>query len=562
MELKDLMEETKMTTLYDQKPWLALYEPNIAAVIEPEYDNALDMFRASVRRCPTAPIIRYFDATLTFSELDDLSDALAVGLSQDGLAKGDRLALVLQNIPAFIIATVAAWKLGSIVVPINPMYRQRELNEVLKDSGARAVICLDSAVDLVRTSSEATGVQHVITTSALEFQTRNDPRIFPSAQRPAVVGAVDLMELIAKHRGSRPAGVHLEPTDLALLPYTSGTTGPPKGSMNTHANVVFTAQIYRDWVGLKQGGAMFAVAPLFHITGLIGHIAAPILAAAPAILTCRFEPGVSAEAIAEHQGTTTIGAMTVFIAFTNNSAVTAAHLSSFRSVFSGGAPIPKSALEAFRAKFGHYIHNGYGLTETNSPAIVVPLSREAPVDKDSGAVAIGVPVSNTTAWVVDDSDTPVPVGEIGEIVLSGPQVAQGYWNNPQETQKAMPGGRFHTGDVGFMDQQGWFYIVDRKKDQINASGFKVWPREVEDVLYEHPAVLEAAVVGVLDDYRGETVKAFVSFKEGASATTDELIAFCKENLAAYKVPRIVEVRQELPKTVTGKILRRQLRKEL
>jgi long-chain acyl-CoA synthetase len=154
------------------------------------------------------------------------------------------------------------------------------------------------------------------------------------------------------------------------------------------------------------------------------------------------------------------------------------------------------------------------------------------------------------------------VGEIGEIVLSGPQVAQGYWNNPQETQKAMPGGRFHTGDVGFMDQQGWFYIVDRKKDQINASGFKVWPREVEDVLYEHPAVLEAAVVGVLDDYRGETVKAFVSFKEGASATTDELIAFCKENLAAYKVPRIVEVRQELPKTVTGKILRRQLRKEL
>jgi long-chain acyl-CoA synthetase len=555
------MEATTMTTQYDERPWLSLYDPNIAAVVEREYDNALDMFRASLHRSPTAPIIRYFDASLTLTELDELSDALAVALSDDGLSKGDRLALVLQNIPQFIVATVAAWKLGVIVVPINPMYRERELNEVLTDSGACAVICLESSVDLVRTASEGTAVRTVITTSPLEFQTRNDSRIFPSTERHPVGDAVDLMELIAKHRGSHPGHVHLEPEDLALLPYTSGTTGPPKGSMNSHANVVFTAQIYRDWVRLGEGGAMFAVAPLFHITGLIGHIAAPILAATPAILTCRFEPVVSAEAIAEHQATTTIGAMTVFIAFTNNSAVTAEHLSSFRSVYSGGAPIPKAALEAFRAKFGHYIHNGYGLTETNSPAIVVPFAREAPVDKESGAVAIGVPVSSTTAWVVDDSDALVPVGEIGEIVVSGPQVAQGYWRNPQETANAMPDGRFHTGDVGFMDKQGWFYIVDRKKDQINASGFKVWPREVEDVLYEHPAVREAAVVGVLDEYRGETVKAFVSFKEGASATTEELIAFCKEHLAAYKAPRIVEVMEGLPKTVTGKILRRQLRKD-
>jgi long-chain acyl-CoA synthetase len=546
---------------YDEKPWLSLYDPNTAAAVELEYENALDMFRASLHTAPSAPIIRYFDATVMLSELDELSDALAVALSEDGFGKGDRLALVMQNIPQFFVAMVAAWKLGVIVVPVNPMYRERELNDVLADSGACGVICLDSSVDVVRTASQGTAVRTVITTSPLEFQTRNDPRIFPSTERPPVGDAVDLMELIALHRGSHPGEVQLEPGDLALLPYTSGTTGPPKGSMNSHANVVFTAQIYRDWVGLSQGGAMFAVAPLFHITGLIGHIAAPILAAAPAILTCRFEPVVAAEAIAEHHATTTIGAMTVFIAFTNNPAVTAAHLSSFRSVYSGGAPIPKAALEAFRAKFGHYIHNGYGLTETNSPAIVVPFTREAPVDKDSGAVAIGVPVSNTTAWVVDDSDALLPVGEIGEIVLAGPQVAQGYWKNPQETEHAMPGGLFHTGDVGFMDEQGWFYIVDRKKDQINASGFKIWPREVEDVLYEHPAVREAAVVGVMDDYRGEMVKAFVSLKEGESTTPDELIAFCKNNLAAYKAPRIVEVLDELPKTVTGKILRRQLKKD-
>ena len=309
----------------------------------------------------------------------------------------------------------------------------------------------------------------------------------------------------------------------------------------------------------RPGGAMFAVAPLFHITGLIGHVAAPLLAGAPTILTCRFHPIVAAESISEHRATAIIGAITVFIAWTDSAAVSKESLSSLESVYSGGAPIPHAALEAFRAKFGHYIHNGYGLTETNSPAIVVPNSREAPVDPASGAVAVGVPVSNTYAEVVDENDKPVQVGEYGEIVVSGPQVALGYWNKPDETAHAMPDGRFHTGDIGFMDGDGWFYIVDRMKDQINASGFKVWPREVEDVLYEHPAVREAAVVGVMDPYRGETVKAFVSFKDGAEATTEDLVEFCKERLAAYKYPRIVEVMNDLPKTVSGKILRRELR---
>jgi long-chain acyl-CoA synthetase len=546
---------------YDEKPWLALYDADIPAVIEREYDNALDMFRASARRAPNAAIIRYFDATITLAQLDEQSDAFAVALSESGVAKGDRLALVLQNIPQFIIAVVAAWKLGAVIVPINPMYREREISTVLVDSGAIGVICLESLADLVIAATADTEVGTIITTSELQFQTRTDPRIFGSTERIRADGTVDMMELIEQYRGRRPADVRLQPDDLALLPYTSGTTGPPKGSMNTHANVVFTAQIYRDWVGLAEGGSMFAVAPLFHITGLIANIAAPLLAAAASILTCRFHPVVSAESIAEHQATATIGAITVFIAWTNNPDVTPEHLSSFLSIYSGGSPIPKAALEAFRSKFGHYIHNGYGLTETNSPAIVVPFSKEAPVDADSGAVSIGVPVSSTTAWVVDDDSAEVPVGQIGEIVVAGPQVARGYWNKPEETEHAMPGGRLHTGDVGFMDTEGWFYIVDRKKDQINASGFKVWPREVEDVLYEHPAIREAAVVGLIDAYRGETVKAFVSIKDGAEVTIEEIIAFCKERLAAYKCPRIVEVIDDLPKTVTGKILRRELRKE-
>lgn len=549
-----------MSGPYDEKPWLALYDADMPPVIEREYDSALEMFQASVRRAPNAAIIRYFDATMTLSQLDEHSDAFAVALSQCGVAKGDRLALVLQNIPQFIIATVAAWKLGAVVVPINPMYLEREMSTVLADSGAIGVICLESGAELVRAAMTDTEVRTIITTSELQFQTRMDPRIFSSTERIRVDGTVDMMELIEQYRGRRPADVRLKPEDLALLPYTSGTTGPPKGSMNTHANVVFTAQVYRDWVGLAEGGSMFAVAPLFHITGLIANIASPLLAAAATILTCRFHPVVSAESIAEHQATATIGAITVFIAWTNNPEVTPEHLSSLRSVYSGGAPIPKAALEAFRSKFGHYIHNGYGLTETNSPAIVVPFSKEAPVDAASGAVSIGVPVPSTTAWVVDEQDADLPIGQIGEIVVAGPQVAQGYWNKPEESEHAMPGGRLHTGDVGFMDPEGWFYIVDRKKDQINASGFKVWPREVEDVLYEHPAIREAAVVGAVDAYRGETVKAFVSVKDGSSVTIDEIIAFCKERLAAYKCPRIVELMDDLPKTVTGKILRRELRK--
>lgn len=216
-------------------------------------------------------------------------------------------------------------------------------------------------------------------------------------------------------------------------------------------------------------------------------------------------------------------------------------------------------IKTFREQFGHYIHSVYGLTETTSPSHLVPVGAEAPVDEASGALSVGVPVYGTTVRIVGEDGQDLPAGEAGEIVTTGPQVIAGYWNKPEETAHAIRDGRFHTGDVGYMDQRGWFYIVDRKKDQINAAGYKVWPREVEDVLYEHDAVLEAAVVGAPDPYRGETVKAFVSLRPGRSVTPDALILFCKQRLAAYKYPRIVEVLDELPKTVTGKILRRELR---
>ena len=233
--------------------------------------------------------------------------------------------------------------------------------------------------------------------------------------------------------------------------------------------------------------------------------------------------------------------------------------SSLRTIVSGGAPIAPATVEAFEERFGVYIHNIYGLTETTSPSHCVPIGTRAPVDPTSGALSVGVPVYGTVVRVVGEDGGDVAPGEIGELVTSGPQVVPGYWGRPEESERAIPGGALHTGDVGFMDADGWFYVVDRKKDQINAAGFKVWPREVEDVLYGHPAVREAAVVGVPDAYRGETVKAYVSLRPGEDVEADELIAFCREHMAAYKYPRQIEFVDELPRTASGKVLRRVLR---
>jgi long-chain acyl-CoA synthetase len=327
---------------------------------------------------------------------------------------------------------------------------------------------------------------------------------------------------------------------------------------------VFNAQSYRDWIGLSRDDVVLGVAPLFHITGLIGHVAVCLLVGAPLVLMYRLDPAVAIETVRDERATFTVGSITVFIALMNSPAADPAisnkeAMSSLTKIFSGGAPIPPSTVTAFQDVFGTYIHNIYGLTETTSPSHGVPLGATAPVDAASGALSVGVPIYNTVVRIVGDDGKDLPPGEIGELVTAGPQVVVGYWNKPEESARALPGGALHTGDVGYMDAEGWFYIVDRKKDQINVSGYKVWPREVEDLLYEHPAVREAAVVGVPDEYRGETVKAFVSLRPGASATPAELIAFAKERMAAYKYPRQVEILDEIPKTVTGKLLRRELR---
>jgi long-chain acyl-CoA synthetase len=547
-------------SVYDHKPWLARYAPGQPAEMDVEYDNALDMFKATVARTPDGVAIRYFDGRITYRELDQLTDAFAAGLVDAGFVQGDRVALYLQNVPQFVIAQIGTWKAGGIAVSINPMNRERELALLLEDSGARVLVCLQGLYrDVASTVVADSGVQTVITTSELEHQTRDDARVFSGIERTPCDGTLDLAELLTRFAGRPAPEVRLAPDDVAFLTYTSGTTGPPKGAMTTHRNVVFNAQTYRDWIGIGPDDVVLGIAPLFHITGLVGHIAISLLAGAPLVLMYRLDPALTIETVRAERATFTVGSITVFIALMNVPDVDSDALSTLTKIYSGGAPIPPTTVKAFQAAFGHYIHNIYGLTETTSPSHGVPFGVEAPVDDASGALSVGVPVYNTVVRVVGDDGTDLPPGEIGELVTTGPQVVAGYWNKPEESAAALPGGSLYTGDVGYMDDQGWFYIVDRKKDQINAGGYKVWPREVEDVLYEHEAVREAAVVGVPDPYRGETVKAFVSLRPGKSVTEDVLIAFTKERMAAYKYPRQIEFLDEIPKTVTGKLLRRELR---
>lgn len=549
---------TDSTGWYDDRPWLALYPQGQPAQITAEHATCLGMWQSAVRRAPDRVLVRYFDGALTVQDMDRQSDALAFALQQRGFRPGDRLAIYLQNVPQWVIALLAVWKAGGVAVAINPMNRQRELTYLLQDSGASVLVCHEDLFAVAREVVPVTAVDTVITTSGLDYQTRDDPRVLGSASRQRCEGTDDLLDLIGRHLGSTPSPASVAPGDVAVLTYTSGTTGEPKGAMNTHRNVCFTAQVYRDWLGITGQDVILGAAPLFHITGLIGHVALALLVPAPLILTYRFHPLVIRDAIVEHHPTFVVAAITAFVALAN-SGVRKQDLASLTKTFSGGAAIAPATREQIRDQLGLDVHQAYGLTETTSPSHIQPLGVPAPVDDVSGALSVGVPVFNTVVRIVGEDGELVPPGQIGELETEGPQVVPGYWNKPAATAESLPGGRLRTGDVGFMNSAGWFFIVDRKKDMINASGYKVWPREVEDVLYGHPAVREAAVVGVPDAYRGETVKAFVSLWPGKEVTPDELIAYCRNSMAAYKYPRTLLILPELPKTTSGKILRRELR---
>ena len=556
-----------MSSVYESKPWLEKYADYVPKELPLPEKSMVDLFEESAERVPDRDAIQYFDEKISYGELNDLADRFATLLVSRGVDKGDRVAVYTQNNPQFLIAQYGAWKCGAIVVPLNPMLKKKELDYHLNDSGSKVLVCLESLyASVAKEVVPGTNVEHVLTTSELDFLpegAEEDLAPLANSSRQRSEGTEDLLEVLRETEPDPQARASVSPEDTAYLVYTSGTTGQPKGTMETHSNVAFNSEVYRVWMQIGDDDSVFGLAPLFHITGLIGHVTLAGLAGVPLVLFHRVDPGEALRLIEKWRPSMTIGSITAFIALMNAPGSDEADLSSLVKCFSGGAPVAPTIVDQFEEKFGVYIYIAYGLTESNSPTHFVPLEERAPVDEASGALSIGVPVPNCEARLVkvEDPSEEVPVGESGEFAAKGPMIFKGYWNKPEETEEAFQDGYFLTGDVAIMDEDGWFYIVDRKKDMINVSGYKVWPREVEDALYTHPQVKEAAVVGIPDEYRGETVKAFVALKEEDAVSEEELVSYCKEQMADYKYPRQIEFMDELPKTATGKFLRRELRDE-
>jgi long-chain acyl-CoA synthetase len=512
--------------------------------------------------------IRYFDhqngtelVRLSYAELHRTAGALAVGLQRIGVRGGDRVALFLPNSPELIAGYYGIWMAGGVAVPCNPLCKEAELAAQVADSGATVLMCHARTASIAGRVAEAAGCRPIVVTRGADgaalptSSVRFEHLLAESAPPPPNNGGFQEPPIIGGRGGGDRGGV--SPQDLAVLLYTGGTTGPPKGAMLTHANIVANTVQFATWYELEEGAeTCISVLPLFHSGGFSGAMNVPLYSGATLLLMERFNPLTVVRLIQEERATRFFGVPTMFVAILNNSDCHAYDLSSLRACRTNAAPLPASVKQRFDELVGHEtLIEGYGLSETS------PLTHANPPQR-TRAGSIGVPLPDTDAKLVDPSSgADLPLGEEGELLIRGPQVMRGYWNRPDETAAALVDGWLHTGDIARMDAEGYFYIVDRKKDMINTAGFKVWPREVEEVLYSHPCVRMAAVVGVPDDYRGEAVKACVVLKNGLEAEVSEaeLIAFCKERLAGYKAPRQIEFRPELPLSAAGKVLRRLLR---
>ena len=558
---QDIAEKrSQIMSLDREKPWLALYGKNVPPSIDPPQHNTLGSFLASAQRSPQAPLLHYFDNTLSHQQVNDDSDALAAALQAQDISHGDCVAVYMQNLPQYFIILLAIWKTGAIMVPVNPMYRRSELEHALVDSGSICLVCQETLYrEVAQDVIPASSVRFIITTSELDYLSDEVPAALAAGARIPCSEGKDFAELIMRYSNSAPELSELSMSDPALLVYTSGTTGPPKAAIISHANVATISEVIKVWADLTERDTILAIAPLFHITGLIVQMTLALVTSSPVILFHRFDPVTAASLTEQYRATFTAGAVTAFIAMLNSPEIENYDLSSLVKAYCGGAPNPPAVVAAVEKKLGIYLHAAYGLTEATAPTHYVPQGGRAPVDKRHNVLSVGIPICGVSCRIIDENGNTLPAGEIGEIAIRSPGVISGYWNKPEETAHAIRNGELRSGDIGYMDEQGWLYIVDRKKDLIIASGYKVWPREVEDALYEHPAVREAAVIGVKDEYRGESVKAFVSLKQEETADEQELIHHCREKLAAYKRPHAVTFMNELPKNLSGKILRRKLR---
>lgn len=502
---------------------------------------------------------------ITYKELLEKSNHFAEGLKELGIGKGDRIAIMLPNIPQAVIAYYGVLFTGAIVVETNPLYTERELEQQLNDSESLGIVCLDLLYPKVQKVKKVTSLQWAIVAGIqdyLPFPKNHLLSLSLHVQRKAVNKKLWLDEgdysfqSFLENRKGEIIREHIDSEkDLALLQYTGGTTGRAKGVMLTHANLLANVEQCKAWFSeSKRGEEKFlSILPFFHVYGMTVCLNFPIAIAACMILTPRFQPKQVLKLIHSEKPTLFPGAPTMYIALLQIPKIKKYDLTSIKFCLSGSAPMPVEIIKRFEALSGCRIVEGYGLTECS------PLTNVNPLYGIRKAGSIGIPVPDTLVKIVDmETGEEAPVGELGELYIKGPQVMQGYWRMEEETRATFHDGWLVTGDIGKMDLEGYFYIVERKKDIIIAGGFNIYPRDVEEVLYEHPAVKEAAVVGVPDPYRGETVKAFIVLKDNVSTNEQALNEFCRERLASYKVPRKYEFRKELPKTIVGKILRRVL----
>ena len=547
------------------RPWFRHWPEGVPRTIAYPESGVAALLGKAAKDFPGAVATRFYGKEMAYRELDAAASRFAGGLRRIGVKAGDRISVLMPNCPQFVIAFFGILRAGAVVVQTNPLYTPRELEEMYRDAGVETVVCVDLFFKNVAKARESTGVKRVVVTDIKEYLPGLLAALYPIKKKKDH-GKIVIPEAPWVHgfQALLAAGpLTVEPADVddvAVLQYTGGTTGTPKGAMLTHRNlVVNTHQAIAWFPGLTPGREVFMCAiPFFHVYGLTTALLGAVHIAAKMVLHPNpREIEAIMKLITKTKPTIFPGVPTMYVAIVNHPKIAKYDMKSVKACIAGAAPLPPEVRRRFESITGGKLVEGYGLTEAS------PVTHANPIF-GLYKEGIGIPLPDTDAKVVDleTGTRDLPVGESGELAIKGPQVMKGYWNKPEETANVMTrDGWLLTGDIAVMDSDGYFQIVDRKKDMILCSGYNVYPREVEDVLFTHPAVKEAAVIGVPDPYRGETVKAFLVVKDGMTATREDVVAFCKERLAPFKVPKQIEFVKELPKTMVGKVLRRKLREQ-
>lgn len=547
-----------------EKPWLQHYDPGVPVHLDYPEVPLHHFLEESARRHPALPATTFFDSNLTYSELDALANQVAHALIGMGVRKGDRVALLLPNTPQFVATFFGTLKAGAIVVANNPLYTAKELTHQLGDAGATTIITLSKMYPIVQKIIPDTDLKNVVVTNIKEYMPFVLRTLFTlfrekkDGHRADLAAGHQWFQAWVSGQPTSAPGVDVGPDDVAIYQYTGGTTGVSKGAIASHRALVADTLQIDAWVPDRREGdeAYLGVIPFFHVYGMVACMSTAIYQAARLVLLPQFNVEDVLKAIDKYKPTFFPGVPAMYVAINNHPEVDKYDVRSIRACISGAAPLPVKVKKRFEELTAGKLCEGYGLSEAPTATHCNPVNG---LNKPG---SIGLPLPDVECRIEDlETGETLPPGEVGELCIRGPQLMEGYLNRPEETADTLKDGWLHTGDIAYMDEEGYFFIVDRKKDMIISGGYNVYPRDVEEVLYQHPAVLDAAVAGVPHEYYGEMVKAYVVLKEGASVTEDELIQFCKENLASYKAPKQVEFRKELPKTLVGKVLRRVLIEE-